>query len=181
VLPLLNLVDITLTKYKKDSKLYKTGKIMDIYKFLFSPWFWLILTVAFTFIELVCSFNLVTIWFALASLVMIFISGLTELLDAPIRFRLHIGLFLFLSVALLIFTRPVAMKKFKVGKNKTNVDDLIGRDALITKRITKYEKGEAKVKGQIWTVVSENDDEISKDTECTVVGIEGVKLVVKRK
>jgi membrane protein implicated in regulation of membrane protease activity len=154
---------------------------MDIYQFLFSPWFWLILTVAFTLIELACSFNLITIWFALASLAMIFISGLTELLDAPIRLRLHIGLFLFLSVVLLIFTRSIAIKKFKVGKNKTNVDDLIGRDVLITKKITKYEKGEAKIKGQIWTVISENGDEIGENTECTVVRIEGVKLVVKQK
>jgi membrane protein implicated in regulation of membrane protease activity len=154
---------------------------MDIYRFIFSPWFWLVLTGIFTLIELTCSFNLVTIWFALASLVMIFISGLTELLDSPIRFRLHIGLFLFLSVVLLIFTRPIAIKKFKVGKNKTNVDDLIGRDVLVTKGISKYEKGEAKIKGQIWTAISENDDEIKENTECTIVRIEGVKLVVKRK
>ncbi|MDR2758167.1 MAG: NfeD family protein [Spirochaetaceae bacterium] len=154
---------------------------MDIYKFLFSPWFWLALTVAFTLIELACSFNLVTIWFAFASLAMIFISGLTELLDAPIRFRLHMGLFLFLSIVLLIFTRPIAIKTFRVGKNKTNIDDLIGRDALITKKITKYEKGEAKIKGQTWTAICENDDEIGENTECTIVRIEGVKLVVKRK
>jgi membrane protein implicated in regulation of membrane protease activity len=112
---------------------------------------------------------------------MIFISGLTELLDAPIRFRLHLGIFLFLSIILLIFTRPIAIKKFRVGKNKTNIDDLIGRDVLIIKEITKYEKGEAKIKGQTWTVISENDDEIKENTECTVVRIEGVKLVVKRK
>jgi membrane protein implicated in regulation of membrane protease activity len=112
---------------------------------------------------------------------MIFVSGLTELFDAPIRFRLHIGIFLFLSIVLLIFTRPVAIKKLKVGKNKTNVDDLIGRDVLITKKITKYEKGEAKIRGQIWTAISENEDEIKENTECVIVRIEGVKLVVKRK
>jgi membrane protein implicated in regulation of membrane protease activity len=154
---------------------------MDIYKFILSPWFWLALTVLFTLIELACSFNLVTIWFAFASLAMIFISGITELLDAPIRFRLHMGIFLLLSVVLLIFTRPIAIKKFKVGKNKTNVDDLIGRDALITKKITKFEKGEAKIRGQIWTAISENDEEIGENTECIIVKIEGVKLVVKKK
>jgi membrane protein implicated in regulation of membrane protease activity len=112
---------------------------------------------------------------------MIFISGITELLDAPVRFRLHIGIFLLLSVILLIFTRPIAVKKFKVGKHKTNVNDLIGRDVLITKKITKYEKGEGKIRGQLWTAVSENDEEISENTECEIVRIEGVKLVVKQK
>jgi membrane protein implicated in regulation of membrane protease activity len=112
---------------------------------------------------------------------MIFVSGLTELLDTPIRFRLHLGIFLVLSVVLLIFTRPIAIKKFKVGKNRTNVDDLIGRDILITKKITKYDKGEGKIKGQMWSAISENDEEIEANTECMIVGIEGVKLVVKRK
>jgi membrane protein implicated in regulation of membrane protease activity len=82
---------------------------------------------------------------------------------------------------LLVFTRPIAIKKFRVGKNKTNVDDLIGRDAMITKKITKYDKGEAKIKGQIWTAISENGDEIEENVECVIVRIEGVKLVVKRK
>ena len=154
---------------------------MDIYKFILSPWFWLALTVIFTLIELACSFNLITIWFAFSALVMILVSGFTELFDAPIRFRLHLGIFLLLSVVLLIFTRPIAIKKFKVGKIKTNVDDLIGRDALITKKITKYEKGEAKIRGQIWTAISENGEEIEENTECVIVRIEGVKLIVKKK
>jgi membrane protein implicated in regulation of membrane protease activity len=80
-----------------------------------------------------------------------------------------------------MFTRPIAIKKFNVGKNKTNVDDLIGRDALVTKKIAKFEKGEAKIRGQIWTAISENDEEIEENTECIIVKIEGVKLVVKRK
>jgi membrane protein implicated in regulation of membrane protease activity len=154
---------------------------VDIYKFVFSSWFWLALTIIFSLIELACSTNLITIWFAFASLAMIFISGLTELFDVSLRFKLHIGIFLFLSIILLIVTRPIVIKKFRVGKNKTNVDDLIGRDVLITKKITKYEKGEAKVKGQLWTVISENGDEIKENTEGTVVSIEGVKLVVKQK
>jgi membrane protein implicated in regulation of membrane protease activity len=170
-----------LTKYFKAIIIGKTGEYMDIYKFILSPWFWLALTIVFTLIELASSFNLITIWFAFASLVMIFVSGFTELLDAPIRFRLHIGIFLFLSIVLLVFTRPIAIKKFKVGKNKTNVDDLIGRDVLITKKITKYEKGEAKIKGQIWTAISENGEEIEENIECIIARIEGVKLVVKRK
>ena len=154
---------------------------MDIYRFLLSPWFWFSLMVFFSLIELACSFNLVTIWFAFSALVMIFISGFTELFDAPIRFKLHIGIFLFIAIILLISTRPIAIKKFKVGKIKTNVDDLIGRDVLIVKKISKYEKGEAKIKGQIWTAISENGEEIAENTECIIIKIEGVKLVVKAK
>jgi membrane protein implicated in regulation of membrane protease activity len=152
---------------------------MDIYRFIFSPWFWLALTVVFTLIELVSTFNLITIWFAISSLLMIFISGLTELLDSPIRFRLHIGLFLLISIALLVFTRPIAIKKLKVGKVKTNVDALVNEDALVTKKITQFGKGEVKVKGQVWTAISENNAEIEEGVICSVVRIEGVKVIVR--
>jgi membrane protein implicated in regulation of membrane protease activity len=154
---------------------------MDIYQFMLTPWFWLVLFVVFSFIEFLCAFNLVTIWFAISALLMIFVSGLTELLSLPIRFRLHIGLFLIIAIVLLVFTRPIAIKKLKVGKVKTNVNDLVGREAIVTKKIGKYEKGEIKIQGQIWTAITENNDEIEGGTECTVMRIEGVKAIVQRK
>jgi membrane protein implicated in regulation of membrane protease activity len=154
---------------------------MDIYRFLFSPWFWLVLTVVFTGIEFLSAFNLVTIWFAISSLLMIFISGVTELIDAPIRFRLHMGLFLVIAIVLLVFTRPIAIKKLKVGKVKTNVDALVNEAALVTKKIAKFGKGEIKIKGQIWTAISEDNSEIDEGTECVVMRIEGVKAIVKPK
>jgi membrane protein implicated in regulation of membrane protease activity len=154
---------------------------MDIYQFILTPWFWLALFVVFTIIEFASAFNLITIWFAISALLMVFISGLTELLSSPIRFRLHIGLFLLIAIVLLIFTRPVAIKKLKVGKVKTNVNDLVGREAIVTKRIGKYEKGEIKIQGQIWTAIAENNDEIEAGTECTVIRIEGVKAIVRVK
>jgi len=154
---------------------------MDIYSVVLSPWFWLAVFVVFTLIEFANSFNLITIWFAISAFFMIFISGLTGFLDDPIRFKLHLGVFLAMSIALLIYTRPLAMEKFKVGKTKTNFDDLVGREALVTKEITKHGKGEIKIKGQIWTAVSEGDERIEENSECFVVKIEGVKLVVRKK
>jgi membrane protein implicated in regulation of membrane protease activity len=154
---------------------------MDIYSFVLTPWFWLALTVVFALIELACSFNLVTIWFAISAFAMIFVSGLTELLDTPVRFRLHLGIFLGLAIVSLVFTRPIAIKKLKVGKVKTNVDDLIGRDALVIKGISKYGKGEIKIKGQIWTAISDADEEITENAECVIIRIEGVKAVVRKK
>jgi membrane protein implicated in regulation of membrane protease activity len=90
------------------------------------------------------------------------------------------GLFLGIAVILLIFTRPLVVKKLKVGKEKTNVDDLSGRDALVTKRITKFGKGEVKIKGQVWTAIAEDNSEIEEGAECIVTRIEGVKAVVRR-
>jgi membrane protein implicated in regulation of membrane protease activity len=112
---------------------------------------------------------------------MIFVSGLTELLSSPIRFRLHIGIFLGIAIVLLVFTRPFAIKKLKTGKVKTNVHDLVERDALVVKKISKFDKGEVKIKGQIWTALTVDDEEIDEGTECVEVRIEGVKAIVRKK
>jgi membrane protein implicated in regulation of membrane protease activity len=131
-------------------------------------------------LELACAFNLITIWFAISSFLMIFISGFTEMLDRPIRFRLHLGIFLGLSVILFIFTRPVAIKKLRIGKEKTNVDSLIEQEAIVTKKITKFERGEIKLQGKYWTAITENGGEIDEGDNCIVVKFDGVKAVVRR-
>jgi membrane protein implicated in regulation of membrane protease activity len=157
------------------------GGNMDIYRFALSPWFWLILTVVFSLIELLSSFSLVTIWFALSAMVMIFVSGLTELFSAPVRFRLHIGLFVLIAGILLVFTRPLAVKKLRAGRERTNVDDLAGRDAVVTRGIEKAGTGQVKVRGQIWTAVSEDSEAVAEGTECVILRVEGVKVIVRRK
>ena len=83
---------------------------MDIYSFLLTPWFWLVIAVIFALMEIPCAFSLTTIWFALSAFLMVFISGFTEMLDIPIRLRLHFGLFLGFSVLFFVFTRPIAKK-----------------------------------------------------------------------
>ena len=153
---------------------------MDIYRFIFSPWFWLTITVIFSLLELACSFNLITIWFAISAFLMIFITGFTEMLDMPIRLRLHLGLFLGISVLLFVTTRPVAIKKLKVGKEKTNVDSLLDQEAIVTKKITKFSSGEIKLKGNYWTAILEQGEEINEGDSCFVVKFEGVKAVVRQ-
>lgn len=153
---------------------------MDIYGFLLTPWFWLTLTVIFVLIELACSFNLVTIWFAISSLLMVFLSGFTEMLDAPIRFRLHLGIFLGLSFILLLSTRPVALKKLKIGKEKTNIDSLLEQEAIVTKKIPKYDKGEIKIQGKHWTAISENNEDIEENEIIKIIKFEGVKAIVRK-
>ena len=134
-------------------------------------WFWLSIAVLFTVIE-VCSFGLTTIWFALGGIIMIFVSFL------PIPFPWQILIFLVISTLLLIFTRPIAIKKLKVGKEKTNTDEIIGKTALVVKEITKFEKGEVKIKGIVWAAETANGENISVGTECIIESVHGVTLTV---
>jgi len=135
-------------------------------------WVWVALTVLFTIIE-VFTFGLTTVWFAIAALVMVFLSFL------PITLVFQVLIFLVISAVLLLFTRPIAVKKFKIGKEKTNVDSLIGKTALVTKAISEFESGEVKLNGVIWTAKTEDGSTLALNSKCEVVRIEGVHAIVK--
>jgi len=135
-------------------------------------WIWLGLAIVLAVIEGL-TLGLTTIWFAIAALIMIFVS----FLPIPLLFQLLI--FTAISAVLLFFTRPIAIKKFKVGRVKTNVDSLIGKHALVTKQITEFDRGEVKLNGQIWSAKTEDGATITEGTKCEVIRIEGVQAIVK--
>ncbi|MCL2762599.1 MAG: NfeD family protein [Treponema sp.] len=130
------------------------------------------MVVIFAIIE-ICTLGLTTVWFAIAALVMVFLSFLK--ISMPVQ-----GLiFLVISALLLIFTRPLAIKKFKMGREKTNVDSLAGKQVLVTKTIGEFEKGEVKLNGLIWAARSENNTEIAKGIKCEILRVEGVQVIVR--
>ena len=135
-------------------------------------WIWVGLVIIFAVIE-VFTLGLTTVWFALAALVMVFLSFL------PIPLVFQITIFLVISAVLLFFTRPVAIKKFKIGREKTNVDSLAGKHALVTRQIGEFDKGEVKLNGQFWSARSHDGSAISEGTKCEVVRIEGVQAIVR--
>ena len=137
-------------------------------------WIWLGLTVFFAIIEAI-TLGLTTIWFALAGIILIFLSFL------PIAFEFQVLIFLAISAVFLFFTRPIALKKFKTGRVKTNVESLIGKNALVVKQITEFDRGEVKIKGQIWSARLEDGSAVSllEGTKCEVIRIEGVQAVVR--
>jgi membrane protein implicated in regulation of membrane protease activity len=118
--------------------------------------------------------GLTTVWFALAALIMVFLSFL------PIPVVYQILIFLVLSAVFLIFTRPLALKKFKIGRVKTNVDSLVGKHALVIKEITEFDRGEIKLNGQIWSAKTEDGSTLEEGTKCEVIRIEGVQAIVLR-
>jgi len=102
--------------------------------------------------------------------------GILSFLKIPLPVQILI--FLVISAALLIFTRP-AVKKFKIGREKTNVDSLIGKWVLVTRKISEFEKGEVKANGLFWAARSEHNTEIAEGTKCEVLRIEGVQLIIR--
>ncbi|MCR5217650.1 NfeD family protein [Treponema sp.] len=141
-------------------------------------WFWLAIVVISTVIEAL-TFALTTIWAALAALLMVFISF------TPIPFVWQLIIFLIITIALILFTRPFAIKKLKVGKEVTNVAAIVGQEVIVVDEISKFKKGSVKSSGGIlWTAALENPDDqlIASSQICTVISVEGntVKVAIKK-
>lgn len=136
-------------------------------------YFWLGLMLVLIAIE-AATVSLTTIWLAAGSL-LAFILSLLKL-----SLLVQIFGFLTVSIVLLIFTRPVAIKYLKVGGHKTNIDALIGSKGIVISDITEHNTGQVKVRGQIWTAVSATGETLEKDTEVIIKDIQGVKLIVTK-
>lgn len=140
---------------------------------LIMPLVWLIAFAAFLAVEL-CTMGLTTIWFAGGSLVACILS----LFKAPIW--IQIVVFVAVSIVLLYFTRPVAVKYFNKTRLRTNVEGIIGKQAVVVTDIDNIQgTGVVKISGMEWTARSYNDEPIESGKVVIVKKVEGVKLIVK--
>ena len=92
-------------------------------------------------------------------------------------------MFLIVSLILLIFTRPIAMRYLNTNRTRTNAESLIGKEAVVTQTIENLKnQGQVIVGGIEWTArTDDNEKMIEKDTVVEIERIEGVKLIVKKK
>jgi len=136
--------------------------------------FWLALLILCIIVE-VLTMGLTTIWFAGGALAAI----LAALLQAPVF--VQVILFLAVSLLMLFFTRPVAVKYFNKDRVKTNVESMVGRQAIVTGEIVNVQgTGQVTVGGLEWSARSCDDQvRIPVGTVVSVVAIHGVKLIVR--
>lgn len=136
--------------------------------------YWLAIFIVLLIIE-IATMGLTTIWFA-GGAIMAFLVGI-----AGCGTGIQIGVFIVVSLVLLVLTRPVAVKYFNQERQKTNAESLIGQQALVTEDIdTIKAKGQVEIRGQIWSAkTDEPDGKIAKNTVVVVNGIQGVKLIVR--
>ena len=136
--------------------------------------FWLVVLIGSILVELV-SLGLTSIWFAGGAVVAV----LAAALGAPLY--VQIILFLAVSLLLLAFTRPVAVRYFNRERVKTNVESLVGRQAIVISEIDNLQGiGQVTVGGQEWSARSYAEDgKIPVGTVVVVTAVSGVKLIVK--
>lgn len=136
---------------------------------------WLLVFVVMVVVEL-ASMGLTSIWFAGGALAALFVS----LPDTPVQ--VQIVVFLIVSFFLLLLVRPWARKHFNHGREKTNVQSLIGQSAVVIEEIDNvHAKGRVLIRGQEWSARNVRETEcIPVDTQVRVQEISGVKLIVER-
>ncbi len=132
---------------------------------------WIIIIVLLTLVEIM-TINLTTIWYVASAIVSLIISFFSE------NFLLQFGIFVVLGTILLLTTRPFLKKLTVHKKEATNLDRVIGMEAIVTESIDKNTIGEVKVDGKRWSACS--NQKIDVNCVVKVLSIDGVKLKVER-
>ena len=133
-------------------------------------WIWLGIVIALIFIELL-TVNLVTVWYIASGIVTLVLSVFID------SFFVQFLVFVILGTILLVTTREYLVKLIGSKKEKTNLDRVVGMNAIVTEEIKKNMPGEVKVDGKRWTAVA--NKKIKVDSTVKVLEIEGVKLKVE--
>lgn len=135
--------------------------------------FWLMAFIILVVMEFL-TMGLTTIWFAIGAFAAFFAS----MFGAPLW--VQIVLFLVVSLAVLVIYRPLAVKYVNSRRTKTNVDDLIGKEAKVTEIIDNLnQSGRVVLNGIDWSARTTIGGTIDVDTIVRVVDVQGVKLIVE--
>lgn len=122
--------------------------------------------------------ELVSIWFMPGALVSLILSLF------KVETWVQCVVFIAVSAVLLILAKTVFRKRLmkKVGKEKTDIDLLIGQVAIVEEQIKNIEAvGTVKLKGQLWTARMTDDGDTALPGERVIVeSISGVKLICRR-
>ena len=135
--------------------------------------FWLVLTIIFSVIEFIGP-ALVSVWFAFAAAITIFVSLAFDNLKVELTF------FTIISVLAIIFLRPFAKKilsKKKDNFNAEKIDTCIKIKKIVD--ISKEEKVyDVSYKGSIWTALSNEIFEVGDIP--IILGFRGNKIIIKK-
>ena len=133
---------------------------------------WLFVIVAAIIVE-ASTVSLISIWLVPSACVAMILAF------CNVKLWIQLILFFFIFLLLMICLKPVFKKNIGLKIVPTNVDSLIGMQAVVTEQIDNlHAKGQVKIRGQIWTARSADENIIYETNEVvTVVAIEGVKLI----
>jgi len=133
-------------------------------------WLWLAAAVVFLIIEITTP-TLVFACFVVGCIGGAVTSTMTE------SYLIQAAVFAVISIILIPATRSLATRITRPAPQKTNVDAIIGRDGMVTKKIDPAQSvGQVRVDGQIWQAGA--DTMIDEGIKIRVDRVRGARLYV---
>ena len=139
-----------------------------------STMFWVWVTAAVVFLIL----ELMTPTFVFACFVVGSIAAGVYSYFYPESYYWQVGIFIVLTVGLLPLTRTLARKITKESPQKSNIDALIDKVALVTKAIDPDLGGQVKIEGEIW--MARADESVAENEKVRIVSVSGTKVHVEK-
>lgn len=120
--------------------------------------------------------NLVSIWFAIGSLVSLIISFIPG-----VAWWIQVIVFVVLSVVSFIALRPIFKRFMKHNLFNTNIDSYTGKKGIVVEEITLLNPGSVKIGDVKWSAIPLDEKEkFNVNDVVEVVAISGNKLIVKK-
>lgn len=118
---------------------------------------------------------LTTIWFAGGALAAAIAAGIGMGIVPQLL------LFFCVSLVLLLFTRPAALKLMNKGTEKTNVEGLLGKSAVVIQQIDNLaQTGQVRINDIEWMARTSDDSiTIPVGTVVVIEAVHGVRLIVR--
>lgn len=137
--------------------------------------FWIAVLIVSILVEVI-SLGLTCIWVAGGALAAAVLAAL------GLGLWFQVFAFVAVTLVLLVFTRPVAVKYFNKERVRTNVESLIGRQAIVISEIDNMQGiGQVTVGGQEWSARScDERGQIEVGAVVRIAAVSGVKLIVAK-
>ena len=135
---------------------------------------WLIFAGVF-FVAEMLTVGFLIFWLGIGSLLAMIVSFFTS------NLIIQTSVFVISSIILIFATKPL-VNKFLGNKDNvpTNVYSIIGKKGIVIQDINVTAgTGQVKIKGEVWSAICDENLSIPKDTEVTIVNVQGVKVFVE--
>lgn len=118
--------------------------------------------------------DLTSIWFSVSSLVALFLSLF------KVSIYIQLGVFVGLSIILIIATRPLVKKMMNKETIHTNADKVLDMIGIVTKDINVGEIGEVRVNSELWRAVSLETEDLIVGEKVIINSFTGNKVLVSK-
>lgn len=138
---------------------------------------WLYIWLGVTVLALIAEFitsEMVSIWFAGGAFVAMILAA------CGLSWHVHLPVFIFLSLLLMLCFRNLVIKKFNKEGEATNAETAIGKETRLLTAITPETPGSIKLGDVVWTAVcSDSSASVPADAIVKITDLKGNKYIVE--